>query len=263
MPPLPKVIVSVEPVQAQITAQPISRFQIRRVEGALVTRDLPATISAREAAGVRTQTPGTSLMRPSIDVPAYEIDYPVVDVPTQAEFDEAVKGHNKDTKSKETDDAAPAKDLAAKVPIPQIMVPPQPDAQLQATEVPTAAIPAINTNAADATPTAKTGTEVTLPFLGAVPMPSREALTLASTTAVTATFVAVVGKAVMETSLEGAKPLARLAVIRLKKLTNNDLSHQEVQLDFARQLVKKNTRHNFFSDVLDYVRKHFIGDLIG
>lgn len=264
MAPNQKINIGVAPVEAQVSGQGIGRLPIRRVDGISITRTLPATISASEAAQAGNRTPGASLMQPTIEVPGYEIDYPVVDVPTQAEFDAAVKGHDKETKPKETDEAAGAKNLASKLPPTSVLtqaqpqVPVVPTTDLRGTQLPGPPTPAVAAN-----PAGQTGTEVTLPFLGTVPMPSKEALTLASTTAVTATFVAVVGKAALETSMEGLKPLARLAMIRYKKLTSKGLNHEEVQLDFAHQLGKKNVKHNIFTDVVDYVRKHFFEDLIG
>lgn len=262
MAPLQKINVGIAPAPSPDAGQPIVRFQVRRIDATSVTRDLPATVSARGAAQAGNRTPGAALMSPTIDVPGYEFDYPVVDVPTQAEFDEAVKNNNKEEKSKEVDDTPTAKDLTPKLPQPQIIPPPQANDLLQTgTETPTLPATGLDANAAPAA-TATTGAEVTLPFIGTVPLPSKEALTLASTTAVTATFVAVVGKAALEYSLEGLRPLSRIAMIRLKKMIGRDLSHQEVQLDFAHQLDKKGVKHSLVGDAVDYVRKHLLRDIM-
>jgi hypothetical protein len=270
MAPIPKVNVNSLPTVSTSPAQAPGRFLIKRIDGVTVTRLLPETISAREAASGGNRTPGSALMPPTIEVPGVDLDYPVVDVPTQAEFDEAVKNNPpKKDKSDTSDEEARAKDLAAKPPVPavlQAITPVNPLIQADAVPINPAniAIPTA-TPGETAANAATTANQVSLPFLGTVPMPSKEALTLASTTAVTATFVAVLGKAGLEASMEGMKPLARIAIIRVKKLMSGELTHTERQLDFAHQLTKKNQNgpHSFVGDFIEYVRKHTIPDLLG
>lgn len=269
MAPIPNVNVNIVPTVTTSPAQPPARFLIRRIDGVTVTRQLPATISAREAASGGNRTPGSALMPPTIEVPGVDLDYPVVDVPTQAEFDEAVKNNSpKKDKSDTSDEEAKAKDLAARPPAPavlQAITPVNPLVQADALPINPANIAAPTTTPGDQGNNTANTNQVTLPFLGTVPMPSKEALTLASTTAVTATFVAVLGKAGLEASMEGMKPLARIAIIRVKKLMSGELTHTERQLDFAHQLTKKNQNgpHSFVGDFLDYVKKHTIPDLLG
>lgn len=268
MAPIPRIDVNIVPTVNNTAAQPSQRFLIKRIEGSTITRELPITVSAREAATAGNRTPGSALMPPTIDVPGVDFDYPVVDVPTQAEFDEAVKNNTpKKEKSESTDEEAKAKDLAARPPVPAVLqaIPPvNPVAQVDAVPINPANIALPTAAPGNTTNQATTNQEVTLPFLGTVPMPSKEALTLASTTAVTATFVAVIGKAGLEASMEGLKPLTRIAVIRIKKLFNNDLTHHERQLDFAHQLTKKNQPavHSFLGDFAEYFRKHTVADLL-
>jgi hypothetical protein len=268
MAPVPKVNVSIIPPVNASPTQATGRFLIKRIDGLAVTRELPITVSARGAAIEGNRTPGSSLMPPIIDVPAADIDYPVVDVPTQAEFDEAVKNNapKKDRSENTDEEKTKAKDLAARPPAPGVVQAIQPvNPLLQAntapinpgTTVPPAATQETTNNTA-------TTNQVTLPFLGTVPLPSKEALTLASTTAVTATFVTVLGKAALESSMEGLKPLVRIAMIRAKKLFSGELSHEELQLDFAHQLTKKNQNPTlaFLGDCFDYVRNNIFGDLL-
>ena len=108
---------------------------------------------------------------------------------------------------------------------------------------------------------------VTLPFVGTMPLPSKEAMAIATTTAVAATFVAVLGKAAFEASLEGIRPVLRLLLIRYKKLRNRDLSEAELQLEFAFEMDKKRKGKRTFgqamADLRDYLRENFLEDLIG
>ncbi len=254
------------PVNAPIGG---SRLPVLKIDAVSVTRDLPPSLSAPEPSSNREYRPAP-LSRPTVDVPkSPQLDYPVYTLPTQGEFAEAAEpSSNKSNDKKASDkDTANARELSSKLPptgaIQQLFRPPTPLLQegfrpLAATNN---ALPAPAPVAKPEAPAAS----VTLPLVGTIPLPSRESVALASTTAVTATFVAVLGKAAFESSLEGIKPLLRIAAIRYKKMRNRDLSDQELQMEFSFEMKQKGKRTfaQSMGDLRDYFRDNFFDDLIG
>ena len=238
-----------------------------RINAVTVTRDLPPTVSAvGPTAGATSQGP-TTLARPTIDVPGIDLDYPVVNAPTEEEFDAAVNSNTNQKKKDTGDETAKARELSAKLPSPAVLKPQAPALLSQLDQAgQRATLPALPPVAAKGPqPAATTSATISLPLLGTMPLPSKEALTLASTTAVTATFVAVLGKAALETSLERLKPAARMLKIGVKKMRSGQLTHEEQQLDFAFNLKNKDKRGigGFFGDIRDYLKKNFFDHLVG
>ena len=255
-----------------------TRLPVLRIDPVTVTRDLPPSVSATGASTGRSTQAPTTASRPGLDVPAPGLEYPELNVPTQAEFnavsDKNEKGNSKDNKSKTEDDSAKARELSNKLPPPAIIQPVPRDPQLTSQPFPTftslapaspGALPAAAPPKSAATTTATTGATVNLPLLGTVPLPSKESMALASTTAVTATFVAVMGKAAFEASLEGIKPILRLLAIRYKKLRKRELNVEEIQLEFSFAMKKKGKRTigEMLKDIKEYFSENFFDDLIG
>jgi hypothetical protein len=159
-----------------------------------------------------------------VDVPRPNIKYPVINVPTQEEFDAAVKAdrekeqQQQQEKSRGLPDAPPI--------IPAIKVPQQQEKSESTTDtLPTKEKPI--------------SAEMQVPILGAVPIPTNKEVALAGTTAMAATAAALLGKSAVEFLLKFFKPIATQIWIRSKKLLNKDLTDYEVQVYFAFEHQKK------------------------
>ena len=162
-----------------------------------------------------------------MDVPRPNIKYPVLNVPTQEEFDAAVKAdkekeqQQKEEKSRGLPDAPPI--------IPAIKVPQQQSQDKSET----------TTTTTQPTTDKLVTAEIQVPILGAVPIPTNKEVALAGTTAMAATAAALLGKSAVEFLLKIFKPIANQIWIRSKKLLNKDLTDYEVQSFFAFEHQKK------------------------
>jgi hypothetical protein len=142
--------------------------------------------------------------------------YPTLRVPTQAEFDEAVRAEKQ---AQEDEKAEKSRGLPdAPVPlIPQVVVPP-----------PTQEVPNVQT------PPVETGIPIIeVPILGPIPVPPKEQVILAGTTATASVAAALVGKSVVEWLVAKMKPIVKQIFVRGKKLLNRDLTPYELQIFFA------------------------------
>jgi len=156
-----------------------------------------------------------------VDVPRPNIKYPVINVPTQEEFDAAVKAdrekeqQQQQEKSRGLPDAPP---IISAIKVPQLQ---QPQEKSEST--------------ADTLPTKEKpiSAEIQVPILGAVPIPTNKEVALAGTTAMAATAAALLGKSAVEFLLKVFKPIANQLYVRGKKLLNKDLTDYELQLFFA------------------------------
>jgi len=159
---------------------------------------------------------------PVILMPDTRIKYPTIDVPTQEEFDAAVKEEQKKQEKEEEKDK-PRGLPDTKPVIPQIQVP------LQETQN--------NQNDADLVPT-NTNTNlgvpvIEVPIIGEVPVPPKEQVILAGTTATASVAAALVGKSLVEWMVAKMKPIVQQIFVRGKKLLNRDLTPYETQIFFA------------------------------
>ena len=156
---------------------------------------------------------------PVIEMPNPSLSYPVIDVPTQEEFDAAVKAEQK---KKEEEKEEKSRGLPDSKPVlPQVQVPAQNTQD--------------NRNISDQSPTnTQIGVpEIQVPILGSVPVPTNKEVALAGTTAVAATAAAILGKSAVEFLLKFFKPIANQLFVRGKKLLNKDLTPYELQVYFA------------------------------
>lgn len=159
-----------------------------------------------------------SLGLPIFTAPNSSLNYPVINVPTQEEFDAAVRAdkekeqQEKEEKKRELPDAPPI--------IPAInAVQPQDKPE-----------PTTNTQLTTDKPISA---EIHVPILGAVPVPTNKEVALAGTTAMAATAAALLGKSAVDFLLKFFKPIANQIWIRGKKLLSKDLTDYELQLFFA------------------------------
>jgi hypothetical protein len=165
----------------------------------------------------RTTVYGLEL--PIVNIPNPTINYPVIDVPTQEEFDAAVRAEqkkqeeSKEEKTRGLPDATPAPQLPPVVQNSQ-------DNRIISDDAPT------NTN--------NLGVPVIeVPIVGEVPVPPKEQVILAGTTATASVAAALVGKSLVEWMVGKMKPIVQQIFVRGKKLLSKDLTDYEIQLYFA------------------------------
>ena len=155
---------------------------------------------------------------PIINMPDTTIKYPVIDVPTQEEFDAAVRAEQK---KKEEEKEEKSRGLPDTQPVlPQIQVP------VQNTQD--------NRNISDDVPKTNLGVPVIeVPIIGEVPVPPKEQVILAGTTATASVAAALVGKSLVEWMVGKMKPIVQQIFVRGKKLLSRDLTPYELQVYFA------------------------------
>ena len=159
------------------------------------------------------------LALPIINMPNPLLNYPVIDVPTQEEFDAAVKAEQKDKEQQKEEKSRGLPD--SKPILPQIQVP------VQNTQD--------NRNISDQ-PTTNTNLGVPVievPLIGQVPVPPKEQVILAGTTATASVAAALVGKSLVEWMVGKMKPIVQQLFVRGKKLLSRDLTPYELQIFFA------------------------------
>ena len=165
---------------------------------------------------------------PIIQVPDTTIKYPVIRVPTQEEFDAAVKAEREKQKEEEQQKSRGLPD--SKPPI----LPPQVQQVLPQQEKPQDTGLSVNTNLGVPV--------IEVPIIGEVPIPPKEQVILAGTTATASVAAALIGKSFVEWMVKKFKPIVQQMFIRGKKLLNKDLTPYELQLYFAAELDKKNLK---------------------
>ena len=171
----------------------------------------------------RTTVYGMQL--PIVNVPNPTINYPVIDVPTQEEFDAAVRAEQK---KKEEEKEEKTRGLPDSKPVlPQVQVP------VQNTQD--------NRNLSDQ-PNQNSNLGVPIievPLIGQVPVPPKEQVILAGTTATASVAAALVGKSVVEWMVKKFKPVVERIFAQLNKMRKKDLTDYEIQLIFAYEHQKK------------------------
>jgi hypothetical protein len=80
---------------------------------------------------------------------------------------------------------------------------------------------------------------ITVPYIGAIPVPSTETVVLSGTTATSSVAAALVGKSMVEWLVGKMKPIINQIFVRGKQLLNRDLTPYETQLLFSMELDKK------------------------
>jgi hypothetical protein len=165
-----------------------------------------------------------------VDVPRPNIKYPVLNVPTQEEFDAAVKADKEKEQSQQKEEKERKLSDSPPPVMPAInAVQPQQNKSESTTDT-------TNTSLNIEKPISA---EIQMPILGAVPIPTNKEVALAGTTAMAATAAALLGKSAVEFLLKIFKPIANQIWIRSKKLLNKDLTDYEVQVYFAFEHQKK------------------------
>jgi hypothetical protein len=155
---------------------------------------------------------------PIINIPDTTIKYPVIDVPTQEEFDAAVAAEKKQQQQEQEEKSRGLPD--SKTPTPQLP--------------PVVQTPQDNRVISDDVPKTNLGVPVIeVPIVGEVPIPPKEQVILAGTTATASVAAALIGKSMVEWMVGKMKPIVQQIFVRGKKLLNRDLTPYELQVYFA------------------------------
>ena len=158
------------------------------------------------------------LTLPIFTAPDTSIKYPVINVPTQEEFDAAVAAEKKQQQQEQEEKSRGLPD--SKTPTPQLP--------------PVVQTPQDNRVISDDAPTSNLGVPVIeVPIVGQVPIPPKEQVILAGTTATASVAAALIGKSLVEWMVKKMKPIIQQLFVRGKKLLNKDLTHYETQVYFA------------------------------
>ena len=150
-------------------------------------------------------------------MPDPSIKYPVINVPTQEEFDAAVAAEKKQQQEEKEEKSRGLPD--SKTPSPQL----PPSLQTLTTDRVVAEEP--NTNLGVPI--------IEVPIIGEVPIPPKEQVILAGTTATASVAAALVGKSLVEWMVGKMKPIVQQILVRGKKLLKKDLTPYELQVYFA------------------------------
>ena len=210
--------------QIQINGSTLIKVQnsnINRInEPNIIPAIEPPTLRSAEVPVVR----GMEL--PIINMPNTGIKYPTVDVPTQEEFDAAVKAEKEKQAQEEKQKERGLPDT--KPVLPQVQVPQIKNQENKKEEE-------NNT----LTPTNNLGVPVIeVPIVGEVPVPPKEQVILAGTTATASVAAALVGKSLVEWMVKKMKPIVEQLFVRGKKLLSRDLTPYETQILFAFEKTK-------------------------
>ena len=167
-----------------------------------------------------------ALPKPVVDIPLDGIpQYEPIDAPTTEEFRKMINPQQEPKKEEEIQDKPRAlpdtKPLIPQIPV----VPTQQETQIVGPPQSNLGVP-----------------EIQVPFVGPVPVPPKEQVILAGTTATASVAAALIGKSMVEWMVKKLKPIVQQILIRGKKLLNRDLTPYELQLYFAAELDKKNLK---------------------
>ena len=170
---------------------------------------------------VETQQPIIrGLAIPIIQAPNTTVPYPVINVPTQEEFDAAVRAEKKAQEDEKQEKSRGLPDSPPPILPPQIQqVLPQENKSSEDAILP------VNTNLGVPV--------IEVPFIGQVPIPPKEQVILAGTTATASVAAALIGKSLVEWMVGKMKPIFNQLFVRGKKLLNRDLTPYELQIYFA------------------------------
>ncbi len=170
---------------------------------------------------VETQQPIIrGLAIPIIQAPNTAVPYPIINVPTQEEFDAAVRAEKKAQEDEKQEKSRGLPDSPPPILPPQIQqVLPQENKSSEDAILP------VNTNLGVPV--------IEVPFIGQVPIPPREQVILAGTTATASVAAALLGKSLVEWMVGKMKPIFNQLFVRGKKLLNRDLTPYELQTYFA------------------------------
>jgi len=184
---------------------------------------------------------------PVVNIPDTRIKYPTVDVPTQEEFDAAVKAEQeKQEKEEERDKPRSLPNTNPTIPkVPQLVQTPPVDE---------------GTNEENNTNTNLGVPVIEVPIIGEVPVPPKEQVILAGTTATASVAAALAGKSFVEWMVKKFKPVVERIFAQIKKAMSKDLTDYELQLFFAyehQKKVNKILKKEFKKQKLEQHKKYY------
>ena len=173
------------------------------------------------------QTP-QALIR-SLEVPIVRytdttIKYPTLRVPTQEEFDEAVRAEKRAQENEAAEKQRGLPDAPVVLP-PRVFIPTPPADEGKNDQTSPVELPKSNLGVP----------VIEVPIIGEVPVPPKEQVILAGTTATASVAAALIGKSLVEWMVKKMKPIIQQLFVRGKKLLNRDLTPYELQIYFAFQ----------------------------
>ena len=182
---------------------------------------------------------------PIINIPDPTLNYPVIDVPTQEEFDAAVKAEQQKQQQEQEEKTRGLPD--SKPILPQVQVPQESVQDKIIKETNTE-----NTNLGVPV--------IEVPIVGEVPVPPKEQVILAGTTATASVAAALVGKSVVEWLVGKMKPIIERLFAQAKKALSKDLTDYELQLFFAyehQKKLNKTLKKEFKKQKLEQHKKYY------
>jgi len=191
----------------------------------------------------RSVTHGLQL--PIVDIPNPSLNYPVIDVPTQEEFDAAVRAEQQKQKEEQEEKTRGLPDSQPIVP--QVQIPQE----------------SIQDKIIKETNTENTNLGVPVievPIVGEVPVPPKEQVILAGTTATASVAAALVGKSLVEWMVGKMKPIVQRIFAQAKKALSKDLTDYELQLFFAyehQKKLNKTLKKEFKKQKLEQHKKYY------
>ena len=211
----------------------IPEIQVQQVEVPVVRRLEPPVVL----------TPSIrSLQKPVVQVPSGDIPfYEPIDVPTTEQWKQIVEGQNSQKEKEETQEENP-RQLPPTAPV----IPPA----VQVPQETTVAPP----------PKTDLGVPVIeVPLIGEVPIPPKEQVMLAGTTATASVAAAIVGKSLVEWMVKKMKPIVQQIYVQAKKRLHRDLTPYELQVDFAAQLeLKKKVLKTFQKELKQQKKEQYL-----
>ena len=194
----------------QITVNGIPQVGINEGPRIIPAIDPPVVRDAQQSV-IRNLSP------PVFTNPDGSLQYPTLRVPTQAEFDEAVRAEKKAQEDEKQEKSRGLPDSPTPL-IPPAVVSTPPTEEVKQ----------------DETPPVETGIPIIeVPILGPVPIPPKEQVILAGTTATASVAAALIGKSLVEWMVGKMKPIVQQIFVRGKKLLNKDLTPYELQIYFV------------------------------
>lgn len=213
----------------------IPEIQVQQVEVPVVRRLEPPVVL----------TPSIrSLQKPVVQVPTAELPYyEPIDVPTTEQWKQIVEGQNSQKEKEETQEEK-SRQLPPAAPV----VPPA------------VQVPQETTVVAPPPPTTNLGVPVIeVPLIGEVPIPPKEQVMLAGTTATASVAAAILGKSLVEWMVGKMKPIVQQIYVQAKKRLHRDLTPYELQVDFAAQLdLKKKVLKTFQKELKQQKKEQYL-----
>jgi len=182
------------------------------------TIDPPVTKSTTQSVIRNLEAPVFRFTDPSLN-------YPKLNVPTQDEFNASVAAEKKKQEEQEKEEKSrKLSDTPIITKLPQIIEPVY-TPQVLVSQSPPIELPNNNTNLGVPV--------IEVPIIGQVPIPPKEQVLLAGTTATASVAAALLGKSLVEWMVTKMKPIVNQIFVRGKKLLNRDLTPYETQILFA------------------------------